>query len=101
MYLLLCLLSIFGIFVNRKKYPISYCLCRELILLSLNMVFLIASYYLDDALGQIFTLFILTVASAESSIGLAILVIYYRVYGTISIELVNSLKRLYSFTFFV
>ena len=84
-------IGIFAIFVNRKNILLVI-VCVELILLSLNMVFLIASYYLDDALGQIFTLFILTVASAESSIGLAILVIYYRVYGTISIELVNSLK---------
>ena len=84
-------IGIFGIFVNRKNILLII-VCVELILLSLNMVFLIASYYLDDALGQIFTLFILTVASAESSIGLAILVIYYRVYGSISIELVNSLK---------
>jgi len=84
-------LGIFGIFINRKNILLII-VCVELILLSLNLVFLIASYYLDDALGQIFTLFILTVASAESSIGLAILVIYYRVYGTISIELVNSLK---------
>jgi NADH-quinone oxidoreductase subunit K len=64
----------------------------ELILLSINANFLIVSAYLDDRLGQIFALFILTVASAESAIGLAILVVFYRLRGTVSIEFVNLLK---------
>tara|TARA_B110000003_G_C16495945_1_gene475418 strand:- start:523 stop:684 length:162 start_codon:yes stop_codon:yes gene_type:complete len=51
-----------------------------------------AAYYLDDILGQIFVVMVLTVASAETSIGLAILIIYYRIRGTIAIEFINSLK---------
>jgi NADH-quinone oxidoreductase subunit K len=84
-------IGLFGIFVNRKNILLII-VCVELVLLAINFSFLISSYYLDDVLGQIFALFILTVAAAESSIGLAILVIYYRVKGTISIEFVNSLK---------
>jgi NADH-quinone oxidoreductase subunit K len=64
----------------------------ELMLLSINFSFLITSTYLDDRLGQIVAIFILTVAAAESSIGLAILVIYFRSKGTINIEFVNLLK---------
>jgi NADH:ubiquinone oxidoreductase subunit K len=85
------LIGLFGIFINRKNVLLII-VCIELVLLSINFNFLISSYYLDDILGQIFALFILTVAAAESSIGLAILIIYYRVKGTISIEYVNSLK---------
>jgi NADH-quinone oxidoreductase subunit K len=77
--------------MNRKNILLII-VCVELILLGVNFNFLITSYYLDDIVGQIFALFILTVAAAESSIGLAILVVYYRIRGTISIEFVNSLK---------
>jgi NADH:ubiquinone oxidoreductase subunit K len=83
--------GLFGIFMNRKNILLII-VCVELILLGVNFNFLITSYYLDDIVGQIFALFILTVAAAESSIGLAILVVYYRIRGTISIEFVNSLK---------
>tara|TARA_B110000046_G_scaffold64951_1_gene72407 strand:- start:9210 stop:9470 length:261 start_codon:yes stop_codon:yes gene_type:complete len=71
-------IGIFGIFVNRKNILLVI-ICVELILLSVNFTFLLISFYLDDMLGQIFVIFILTVASAETSIGLAILVVYYRV----------------------
>jgi NADH-quinone oxidoreductase subunit K len=64
----------------------------ELVLLSVNFFFLIGSVYLDDRVGQIFTLFILTVAAAETSIGLAILVAFYRIKGTIAVAFVNRLK---------
>jgi NADH:ubiquinone oxidoreductase subunit K len=84
-------IGLFGIFMNRKNILLII-VCVELILLGINFNFLISSYYLDDLLGQIFALFVLTVAAAESSIGLAILVVYYRIRGTISIEYVNSLK---------
>ena len=67
-------------------------MCVELILLAINFSFLITASYIDDIFGQIFAIFILTVAAAESSIGLAILVIYYRIRGTISIEFINLLK---------
>jgi NADH-quinone oxidoreductase subunit K len=62
-------------------------------LLAVNFNFIIFSVFLDDALGQIFALFILTVAAAESAIGLAILVVYYRIRGTVSIEYINLLKN--------
>lgn len=87
----LFIIGIIGIFLNRKNVLLVI-VCVELILLSLNTLFLFSSFYLDDIFGQIFALFIITVAAAESSIGLAILVIYYRARGTISIDLVNKLK---------
>ena len=64
----------------------------ELILLSVNLNFIIFSVYLNDIIGQVFGLFIITVAAAESAIGLAILVVYYRIKGIISINFINSIK---------
>ena len=64
----------------------------ELMLLAINFNFIIFSVYLDDITGQIFALFILTVAAAEASIGLAILVIYYRLKGVVSINVINYIK---------
>ena len=84
-------IGLFGIFINRKNL-LTIIICIELMLLSINFNLLISAYYLDDILGEIFVLMILTVAAAESSIGLAILIIYYRLRGTIAIELINTLK---------
>jgi NADH-quinone oxidoreductase subunit K len=64
----------------------------ELLLLAVNLNFIIFSIYLNDLVGQTFSLFILTIAAAESAIGLAILVVYYRIKGIISINFVNSIK---------
>ena len=64
----------------------------ELMLLAVNLNFLLFSVYLDDLIGQLFALFVLTVAAAESAIGLALLVIYYRVRGTIAVEFINLIK---------
>jgi NADH-quinone oxidoreductase subunit K len=64
----------------------------ELILLAVNLNFIIFSVYLNDIIGQAFGLFIITVAAAESAIGLAILVVYYRIKGIISINFINSIK---------
>lgn len=64
----------------------------ELMLLSINMNFLVFSVYLDDMLGQLFSLLILTVAAAESAIGLALLVVYYRIRGTVAVEFISLLK---------
>jgi len=61
-------------------------------LLAVNFNFVLFSIYLDDIIGQIFALLVLTVAAAESAIGLALLVVYYRVRGTISVECINLLK---------
>ncbi len=84
-------IGLFGIFINRKNV-LTVIICIELILLSINLNLLMSAFYLDDILGQIFVIMILTVASAESSIGLAILIIYYRLRGTIAIELIKNLK---------
>ena len=85
------LVSLIGIFVNRKNVLLII-ICVELALLAINFSFLVSSYYLDDSLGQIFAFFVLSVAAAVSSIGLAILVAYYRVHGSIAIESVRLLK---------
>ena len=65
----------------------------ELILLSLNLNFIFFSIYLDDLYGQLFSLFILTIAASESAIGLAIIIIYYRLRGNISINQTSILKN--------
>jgi NADH-quinone oxidoreductase subunit K len=89
--IVLFLIGVSGIFLNRKNIIILL-MSIELMLLSINFNFIIFSVFLDDILGQFFALLVLTVAAAESAIGLAILVIYYRVRGTISIELINLMK---------
>jgi NADH-quinone oxidoreductase subunit K len=85
------LIGIIGIFINRKNILLII-ICVELVLLAVNFTFLITSFYLDDILGQIFAIFVLTVAAAESSIGLAILVSFYRASGSIATETLTSLK---------
>jgi NADH-quinone oxidoreductase subunit K len=89
--IILFLLGIWGIFLNRKNIIIML-MSIELMLLAVNLNFVLFSVYLDDLVGQIFALFILTVAAAESAIGLAILVVYYRVRGTIAVEFINLIK---------
>ena len=89
--MILFLLGIWGIFLNRKNIIIML-MSIELMLLAVNMNFLIFSVHLDDMLGQLFSLLILTVAAAESAIGLALLVIYYRVRGTVAVEFISLLK---------
>ena len=64
----------------------------ELMILAVNLNFLFFSVHIDDLLGQLFALLVLTVAAAESAIGLALLVVYYRVRGTISVEFINLVK---------
>jgi NADH-quinone oxidoreductase subunit K len=64
----------------------------ELMLLAVNLNFVFFSVYLDDIIGQLFALLILTVAAAESAIGLALLVVYYRVRGTIAVEYISLIK---------
>jgi len=75
-----------------RKNIITIIIAIELILLAINLNFIIFSVYLNDIVGQIFALLILTVAAAESAIGLAILVVYYRLTGLISVDYVNMLK---------
>ena len=84
-------IGIVGIFLNRKNL-IVILMCIELLLLAVNINFVSFSIFLNDLNGQIFTLFILTVAAAEAAIGLAIIVVYYRNAGSISVEDINTLK---------
>ncbi len=89
--MILFLLGIWGIFLNRKNIIIML-MSIELMLLAVNLNFLFFSVYLDDLVGQLFALLVLTVAAAESAIGLALLVVYYRVRGTIAVEFINLIK---------
>jgi NADH-quinone oxidoreductase subunit K len=84
-------IGVFGIISSRRSILIIL-MCVELILLSVNLNFILFSVYLDDFYGQIFSLFILTVAAAESAIGLAILILYYRIRGKILINQIATLK---------
>lgn len=85
------LLGVVGIFLNRKNV-IVILMSIELILLAVNINLVAFSTYSNDITGQIFTLFILTVAAAEAAIGLAIIVSYFRIKGTIRIEDINEMK---------
>ena len=84
-------LGVFGIFLNRKNVIIIL-LSVELILLAVNINLVAFSSYMGDMVGQIFTMLILTVAAAEASIGLAILVVYFRNRGTIAVEDIHLMK---------
>ena len=88
---LLFAIGVIGIFLNRKNVIIIL-MSIEIILLSVNLNLIAFSYFLNDLTGQIFSLFVLTVAAAEAAIGLAILVIYNRNAGSIEIENINALK---------
>ena len=89
--MILFLIGITGIVLNRKNILIML-MSVELMLLAVNFNFILYSVYLDDAIGQLFAVLILTVAAAESAIGLAILVVYYRVRGTIAVENIHLLR---------
>ncbi len=84
-------IGVFGIFMNRKNVIVML-MSIELILLAVNINFVAFSSYLGDLVGQVFALFVLTVAAAEAAIGLAILVVYFRNRGTIAVEDVNLMK---------
>ena len=88
---LLFAISVVGIFLNRKNV-IVLLMAIELMLLAVNLNFLAFSHYLDDIAGQVFVFFILTVAAAESAIGLAILVVLFRNLATINVDDLDSLK---------
>ena len=85
------IIGIVGIFLNRKNI-IVILMSIELILLAVNINLVSFSIYINDLSGQIFTLFILTVAAAEAAIGLAIIVIYYRNKGSIRVEEIHGMK---------
>ena len=87
----LFLLGLWGIIATRKNIIIIL-MSIELMLLSINLNFIVFSILLDDILGQIFALLVLTVAAAEAAIGLAILIIFYRIRGIISIDFISVIK---------
>ena len=84
-------IGIIGIFLNRKNVIIIL-MSIELILLAVNINLVSFSIYLQNLVGQVFTMFILTVAAAEAAVGLAIIVIYYKNKGSINVEQIDSLK---------
>jgi NADH-quinone oxidoreductase subunit K len=94
-YLILsCILFVigaFGMFLIRK-HIIIILISFELLLLSININFISASIFIDDLQGQIISLLVLTVAASESALGLALLIVYYRLRGGISLDLINLLK---------
>lgn len=83
--------GVFGIFLNRRNV-IVLLMSIELMLLAVNINMVAFSHYLNDLVGQVFAIFILTVAAAEAAIGLAILVIYFRNRGEIDVNEINTLK---------
>ncbi|MCF3935125.1 NADH-quinone oxidoreductase subunit NuoK [Acuticoccus sp. M5D2P5] len=88
---ILFVLGVFGIFLNRKNV-IVILMSIELILLAVNINFIAFSAALNDLVGQVFALFVLTVAAAEAAIGLAILVAFFRNRGSIAVEDIDTLK---------
>ncbi len=88
---ILFVLGVFGIFLNRKNVIIIM-MSIELILLSVNLNLVTFSSFLNDLVGQVFAMFILTVAAAEAAIGLAIVVVFFRNRGTIAVEEISQLK---------
>ena len=84
-------IGVIGIFLNRKNVIIIL-MSIELLLLAVNINLVSFSIYLQDLTGQVFAMFILTVAAAEAAVGLAIIVIYYKNKGTIHVEQISSLK---------
>ena len=88
---ILFVLGVLGIFLNRKNVIIIL-MAIELILLAVNINLVAFSAFLGDLVGQIFAMFVLTVAAGEAAIGLAILVIYFRNRGTIAVDDVNQMK---------
>ena len=89
--ILLFLIGSLGLVFNRKNVLITI-MSIEIMLLAVNLNFVIFSIYLDDILGYIFVLFVLTIAATESAIGLAILSIYYKLKRTIQMDLIKSFK---------
>ena len=89
--LIIFIIGCFGLFLNRRNM-ILILMCIEIILLAANINFVSASVFLNDINGQVFSIFILTIAAAEAAIGLAIIVVYYRNAGTIRVEEIDKLK---------
>lgn len=89
--ILLYIVGIMGIILTRKNVVVVL-MSIELMLIGINMNFIVGSVYMDDILGEVISLYILTVAAAEAAIGLAVLVLYYRLRGVIDVNIINILK---------
>jgi NADH-quinone oxidoreductase subunit K len=89
---ILFFIGIFGLVLNRKNIIITL-MALELMLLAVNLNFIIFSVYLDDIVGEIFVLLILTVAATESSIGLALLMVYFKLKNSIHMEKIRKSKK--------
>jgi len=89
--LILFFIGVLGLVLNRKNILITI-MSLELMLLAVNLNFVIFSIYLDDVVGQIFVLFILTIAATESAIGLALLTVYYKLKNSIQLDKIKTLK---------
>lgn len=91
-FIMLFFIGVFGLVLNRKNILITI-MSIELMLLAVNLNFIVFSIYLDDVVGYIFVLFVLTVAATESAIGLAILTVYYKLKQTIQLDIVKNIKN--------
>jgi NADH-quinone oxidoreductase subunit K len=91
-FTILFFIGVFGLVLNRKNILITI-MSIELMLLAVNLNFIIFSIYLDDIVGYIFVLFVLTVAATESAIGLAILSVYYKLKQTIQLDIIKNIKN--------
>jgi len=89
--IILFIIGSLGMFIL-KKHIINIIISLEIILLAINIIFITISCNFDDIIGQIYALIILTLAAAETAIGLSIIIIYYRIRGGISVDLLNLLK---------
>lgn len=89
---MLFIIGLLGLFLSRQTHLIIILMALEIILLSANINFIIFSIYFDDLLGQIYSLLILTIGAVESAIGLAILIVYYRLRGSIAVDMIYTLK---------
>ena len=89
--ILLFLVGALGLILNRKNILITI-MSIELMLLSVNLNFMIFSIYLDDVIGHIFVIFVLTIAATESALGLAILTLYYKLKNTIQVDKIKKMK---------
>lgn len=89
--IILIIIGIIGLFITRKNL-ILIIMAIELILLAINLLFVISSIFIDDILGEIFALYILTIAASESAIGLALIVNFYRIRSVIALDVLNSIK---------
>lgn len=91
MFIIIFIIGCLGIFLTRQNIIIII-MSIELILLSANLIFIFLSINMDDLIGQMFALYVLTVAAAESSIGLALVVVYYKLRGQIAIDYISTIK---------